>query len=105
MQLNELEKSMEGVIPTTDCRLRPDIRAMENGDIGMKKPIVLFKITLLRRSIFCVMSVDFQAIQRECFCLLMSGNLDIVEQKCLFMCYIKTCIPLFQIWRVQRRSG
>ncbi|XP_062338482.1 oxysterol-binding protein-related protein 1 isoform X2 [Osmerus eperlanus] len=33
MQLNELEKDMEGVIPSTDCRLRPDIRAMENGDI------------------------------------------------------------------------
>uniref|UniRef100_A0A673CWI1 Oxysterol-binding protein n=1 Tax=Sphaeramia orbicularis TaxID=375764 RepID=A0A673CWI1_9TELE len=35
MQLNELEKSMEGVIPTTDSRLRPDIRAMENGDIDL----------------------------------------------------------------------
>lgn len=34
MQLNELEKSMEGVMPPTDSRLRPDIRAMENGDIG-----------------------------------------------------------------------
>ncbi|XP_072297644.1 oxysterol-binding protein-related protein 1-like isoform X2 [Eucyclogobius newberryi] len=33
MQLNELEKSMEGVIPPTDSRLRPDIRAMETGDI------------------------------------------------------------------------
>lgn len=33
MQLNELEKSMEGIIPLTDSRLRPDIRAMENGDI------------------------------------------------------------------------
>ncbi|XP_040896234.1 oxysterol-binding protein-related protein 1 isoform X1 [Toxotes jaculatrix] len=33
MQLNELHKEMEGVIPLTDCRLRPDIRAMENGDI------------------------------------------------------------------------
>ncbi|KAL7387496.1 hypothetical protein ABVT39_024256 [Epinephelus coioides] len=35
MYLNELEKSMEGVIPPTDCRLRPDIRAMENGDIDL----------------------------------------------------------------------
>lgn len=34
MHLNELETSMEGVVPTTDSRLRPDIRAMENGDIG-----------------------------------------------------------------------
>lgn len=34
MHLNEMEKSMEGVIPPTDSRLRPDIRAMENGDIG-----------------------------------------------------------------------
>ncbi|CAL9695725.1 unnamed protein product [Knipowitschia caucasica] len=33
MQLNELHKDMEGLIPPTDCRLRPDIRAMENGDI------------------------------------------------------------------------
>ncbi|XP_055084380.1 oxysterol-binding protein-related protein 1-like isoform X3 [Periophthalmus magnuspinnatus] len=35
MQLNELEKSMEGAIPPTDSRLRPDIRAMENGDIDL----------------------------------------------------------------------
>ncbi|XP_041847233.1 oxysterol-binding protein-related protein 1-like [Melanotaenia boesemani] len=33
MQLNEMDKSMEGVLPPTDSRLRPDIRAMENGDI------------------------------------------------------------------------
>lgn len=26
---------MERVIPPTDSRLRPDIRAMENGDMGM----------------------------------------------------------------------
>ncbi|KAF3691175.1 Oxysterol-binding protein-related protein 1 [Channa argus] len=35
MQLNELWREMEGVIPQTDCRLRPDIRAMENGDIDL----------------------------------------------------------------------
>uniref|UniRef100_A0A6Q2XLP8 Oxysterol-binding protein n=1 Tax=Esox lucius TaxID=8010 RepID=A0A6Q2XLP8_ESOLU len=35
MQLNELDKDMEGIIPKTDCRLRPDIRAMENGDIDL----------------------------------------------------------------------
>nr|XP_046265225.1 oxysterol-binding protein-related protein 1-like isoform X2 [Scatophagus argus] len=35
MHLNELEKSMEGVIPPTDSRLRPDIRAMENGDTDL----------------------------------------------------------------------
>lgn len=34
MHLNELPKSMEGVVPLTDSRLRPDIRAMETGDIG-----------------------------------------------------------------------
>lgn len=34
MQLNELDKRMEGVIPSTDSRLRPDICAMEKGDIG-----------------------------------------------------------------------
>lgn len=37
MQLNELHKEMEGAIPQTDCRLRPDIRAMENGDIGEER--------------------------------------------------------------------
>uniref|UniRef100_A0A8C7N5G4 Oxysterol-binding protein n=1 Tax=Oncorhynchus kisutch TaxID=8019 RepID=A0A8C7N5G4_ONCKI len=33
MQLNELEEGMKGVLPPTDCRLRPDIRHMEKGDI------------------------------------------------------------------------
>uniref|UniRef100_A0A8C7TAK4 Oxysterol-binding protein n=1 Tax=Oncorhynchus mykiss TaxID=8022 RepID=A0A8C7TAK4_ONCMY len=35
MQLNELEGGMKGVLPPTDCRLRPDIRAMEKGDIDL----------------------------------------------------------------------
>lgn len=33
MCLNELEPSMEAVLPPTDCRFRPDIRAMENGNM------------------------------------------------------------------------
>ncbi|XP_037628424.1 oxysterol-binding protein-related protein 2-like isoform X1 [Sebastes umbrosus] len=33
MTLNELEPGMERLLSPTDCRLRPDIRAMENGDI------------------------------------------------------------------------
>ncbi|RXN29295.1 oxysterol-binding -related 1-like isoform X1 [Labeo rohita] len=33
-KLNELDAEMERVLPQTDCRLRPDIRALENGDIG-----------------------------------------------------------------------
>ncbi|RVE61923.1 hypothetical protein OJAV_G00175370 [Oryzias javanicus] len=35
MQLNELDKIMEEALPSTDSRLRPDIRAMENGDIDL----------------------------------------------------------------------
>ncbi|TNN73301.1 Proteasomal ubiquitin receptor ADRM1 [Liparis tanakae] len=34
MTLNELEPGMERLLPPTDCRLRPDIRAMEKGDMG-----------------------------------------------------------------------
>uniref|UniRef100_A0A673HS38 Oxysterol-binding protein n=1 Tax=Sinocyclocheilus rhinocerous TaxID=307959 RepID=A0A673HS38_9TELE len=33
LQLNELDAEMEQVLPQTDCRLRPDIRTLENGDI------------------------------------------------------------------------
>ncbi|KAM9341849.1 oxysterol-binding protein-related protein 2-like [Pholidichthys leucotaenia] len=33
MALNELEPGMEAVLPPTDCRFRPDIRAMENGNM------------------------------------------------------------------------
>ncbi|XP_012676271.1 oxysterol-binding protein-related protein 2 isoform X2 [Clupea harengus] len=33
MSLNELEPGMEKVLAPTDCRLRPDVRAMENGDM------------------------------------------------------------------------
>lgn len=34
MTLNELEPGAERLLAPTDCRLRPDVRAMENGDIG-----------------------------------------------------------------------
>lgn len=34
MSLNELEPGMDAILAPTDCRLRPDIRAMENGDIS-----------------------------------------------------------------------
>lgn len=33
MTLNELEPGAERLLAPTDCRLRPDIRAMESGDI------------------------------------------------------------------------
>uniref|UniRef100_A0A4W5JXT9 Oxysterol-binding protein n=1 Tax=Hucho hucho TaxID=62062 RepID=A0A4W5JXT9_9TELE len=33
MSLNELEPGMQDHLAPTDCRLRPDIRAMENGDM------------------------------------------------------------------------
>uniref|UniRef100_A0AAR2JJ44 Oxysterol-binding protein n=1 Tax=Pygocentrus nattereri TaxID=42514 RepID=A0AAR2JJ44_PYGNA len=39
--LNESEPGMEGVLAPTDCRLRPDIRAMENGDMGNEIFLVL----------------------------------------------------------------
>ncbi|KAK9979954.1 hypothetical protein ABG768_013357 [Culter alburnus] len=35
LQLNELDAEMERVLPQTDCRLRPDIRALENGHIDV----------------------------------------------------------------------
>lgn len=35
MSLNELQPGMEAILAPTDCRLRPDIRAMENGDINV----------------------------------------------------------------------
>lgn len=34
VSLNELETGMEAVLAPTDCRLRPDIRGMENGELG-----------------------------------------------------------------------
>ncbi|KAM7412321.1 hypothetical protein PAMA_022005 [Pampus argenteus] len=33
MSLNELEPGMEAILPSTDCRFRPDIKAMENGNM------------------------------------------------------------------------
>ena len=34
MMLNELDDTLRDSLPPTDCRLRPDIRQMEEGDIG-----------------------------------------------------------------------
>lgn len=41
MTLNELEPGMERLLAPTDCRLRPDVRAMENGDIGTASSLVV----------------------------------------------------------------
>ncbi|XP_073931182.1 oxysterol-binding protein-related protein 2 isoform X2 [Castor canadensis] len=35
VSLNELESGMEKTLPPTDCRLRPDIRGMENGNMDL----------------------------------------------------------------------
>ncbi|XP_073165249.1 oxysterol-binding protein-related protein 2 isoform X4 [Lepidochelys kempii] len=35
VSLNELETGMEAVLAPTDCRLRPDIRGMENGELDL----------------------------------------------------------------------
>lgn len=42
MFLNELEPGMDAILASTDCRFRPDIRAMENGNMGnlIKKSLV-----------------------------------------------------------------
>jgi len=34
MMLNEINEVQRATLPPTDSRLRPDIRAMEDGDIG-----------------------------------------------------------------------
>ncbi len=34
MMLNELHDSQKSILPPTDARLRPDIRRLEEGDIG-----------------------------------------------------------------------
>lgn len=34
VSLNELQSGMEKTLAPTDCRWRPDIRGMENGDMG-----------------------------------------------------------------------
>ncbi|XP_032317413.1 oxysterol-binding protein-related protein 2 isoform X3 [Camelus dromedarius] len=50
VSLNELHTGMEKILAPTDCRLRPDIRGMENGNMGsienkvvFQKPDMLFK--------------------------------------------------------------
>ncbi|EHB07479.1 Oxysterol-binding protein-related protein 2 [Heterocephalus glaber] len=35
VSLNELDSGMEKTLPPTDCRLRPDIRGMENGNMDL----------------------------------------------------------------------
>lgn len=61
MVLNEVDKEMESVIPKTDCRLRPDIRAMENGEIGEEPALgagLLAPFILVSASIIAVLRVS-----------------------------------------------
>ena len=56
MSLNELEPGMEAILAPTDCRFRPDIRAMENGNMSKsfkKKKKDFFSFILLDRGLFC----------------------------------------------------
>ena len=66
MSLNELEPGMQDRLAPTDCRLRPDIRAMENGDMGIEV-ILLHPHTLhdaaLYRSFGVVHSHVFFCVQ------------------------------------------
>lgn len=54
MTLNELEPGMESLLPPTDCRLRPDIKAMENGDIGRKTLPKVFTLPPALIAISCI---------------------------------------------------
>lgn len=48
MSLNELEPGIEAILAPTDCRFRPDIRAMENGNMSKyfkKKSLLLSCLT------------------------------------------------------------
>lgn len=44
MALNEVTETMKTYLPSTDSRLRPDIRKLEEGDVGMLS--VLFCIII-----------------------------------------------------------
>lgn len=35
MSLNEMDEDMKHILAPTDCRFRPDMRLLENGDLGM----------------------------------------------------------------------
>lgn len=65
MQLNELSKSMEGVLPPTDSRFRPDIRAMENGDIGVVFVLDLNALSLLVQSWLYLCVVDLASTEKK----------------------------------------
>lgn len=58
MSLNELEPGMEAVLAPTDCRFRPDIRAMENGNMSK-----YWSLSLL---FLCLMVVYFVAVPHCC---------------------------------------
>ncbi|KAH8025539.1 hypothetical protein HPB51_009479 [Rhipicephalus microplus] len=40
MALNEMEEGMEKELPRTDCRLRPDMRRLEAGDLAMQRAVM-----------------------------------------------------------------
>lgn len=65
MALNELEPGMEGLLAPTDCRLRPDIRAMENGNMGNE--VIFFSKTALQRPLLFIHAKD-QHKDLMCLC-------------------------------------
>lgn len=46
MMLNETTEEIRDRIPPTDCRLRPDLRKLEEGDIGKTVYFILHCFTI-----------------------------------------------------------
>ena len=52
MGLNELEENMKSFLAPTDCRHRPDIRALENGDLGKNFLLINLSFRSYHYSVF-----------------------------------------------------
>ena len=52
MGLNELEENMKSFLAPTDCRYRPDIRALENGDLGKNFLLIILSFKPYHYSVF-----------------------------------------------------
>ena len=85
MMLNELQDSQKSILPLTDARLRPDIRKLEEGDIGKYFLCLNFSEIKIPPKCRCVIkyNTDTGFACNILFCL--KGNLGKVRYKIKYL--------------------
>ena len=66
MMLNEMRDGDSSLLSPTDSRLRPDIRKMEEGDIGASTHLVSYNKPIIKLNLYLSDSLRYSYLEVAC---------------------------------------